>query len=94
MSKQTIENSCLSTPSLRGVSVRRRRARVLRHLVGTRHGTPESRLVSLFGTNVHAVLKELFLADLIEMGLGETRKWRLTMAGRVAAQRTLKKAAA
>jgi hypothetical protein len=94
MYERTIENSCLNTPSLRGVGARRRRVRVLRHLLGTTHGRAESKLVSLFGTHVHGVLKELFLANLIEADLGERRRWRLTMAGRVAAQLFLGKAAA
>jgi hypothetical protein len=93
MSKRAIEKSCPIAPSLRGVGARRR-ARVLRHLVGTTHGRAESRLVTLFGTHVHSVLKELFLANLIEADLGESRKWRLTAGGRASAQRTLKKAAA
>jgi hypothetical protein len=89
MSQRVIEKSCPISPSLRGVGARRRRARVLRHLAGTTHGRAESRLVTLFGTHVHSVLKELFLANLIEADLGESRKWRLTVAGRVAAQRAL-----
>lgn len=66
----------------------RRRVRLLRYLACAQCRA-EGRLVREFGTNVYKLLRDLFLANLVEPSAGERVRWRLTAAGRTAARRFL-----
>ncbi len=66
----------------------RRRLRLLRYLMAAQC-RGEATLVARFGSNVHALLTQLHLADHIEPDMGERRRWRLTTSGRSVARREL-----